>query len=183
MNEKKSCKCKEVSCKKIRKIESKDSKISELIIAEEMPRPIYSYGTKIRVKKLYPEALIPSRKHPTDAGMDVYALRTTTIQPHSFEIIETGITCDFSNNSVIFVWPKSRAEFLIGAGVIDFTYQGQILVKIFNTSDKELRISRHQGIAQLVIVPVLRPSIVEVDEIHEVKTERGETGGIVSNSK
>ena len=136
----------------------------------------------IQVKRIDENAKIPTRKFPTDAGMDVYALNDECIFPHSFKIVKTGVTCEFPEGTVIFVWPKSRAEFLIGAGVIDSNYQGEILIKVFNVSNESLHIKKGQGIAQLVITPVLTPFIEEVDEIHNDKTERGDTGGICGNS-
>jgi dUTP pyrophosphatase len=137
---------------------------------------------KIKCKKLDLEAKLPTRKHLTDAGMDVYALEHTVINPTSYEIIKTGITFEFIENTVSFIWPKSRASFLIGAGVLDENFQGEVLVKIFNPSLDLLIIQKHDPIAQIVITPVLYPEIEEVDIIHEVKTDRGETGGIVGNS-
>lgn len=137
----------------------------------------------LKVKKLDEEAKIPTRKYPTDAGMDVYALNDIIIKPHTIQVVKTGITVDFPDNTVALVWPKSRANFLIGAGVIDSSYMGEILVKVSNISDKELKIEKHQGLAQIVIVPVLCPLIEEVDEINKDETERGATGGIVGNAK
>ena len=137
----------------------------------------------LKVKKIVEEAKLPTRKYPTDAGMDFYSLNEVIIPPHTIQVVETGITVDFPDNTVALVWPKSRADFLVGAGVIDNLYQGEILVKISNISDKELKIEKHQGLAQIIIVPVLCPLIEEVNEIHEEETERGATGGIVGNPK
>ena len=142
-----------------------------------------NYYKPIKVKKLDKEAKIPTRKFLTDAGMDVYSLEDIIIPPHSLQVVRTGVTVDFPNSTVALIWPKSRANFLVGAGVIDNPYQGEILVKITNILDKELKIEKHQGIAQIVIVPVLCPPIEEVDKIHQEKSERGETGGIVGNAK
>ena len=136
----------------------------------------------MKCKRIDKEAKLPTRKHIGDAGIDVYALDYNRIPPHSFKIIKTGVTFEFPKNTVVFVWPKSRNEYLIGAGVIDFSYQGEILVKIFNITDKPLPIDKHEGIAQLVITPVLCPPIEEVDEIHSIESIRGDTGGIVGNS-
>ena len=137
----------------------------------------------MKCKKLNEEAKIPTRKHPTDAGIDVYALKDVVIPPHSFKVVPTGVTFDFPKDTVIFVWPKSKNEHLIGAGVIDHEYQGEILVKVFNISSDSMTVEKHEGIAQLVIVPVIRPEIEEVDEIHEIKSDRGDTGGIAGNAK
>ena len=137
----------------------------------------------ILCEKLDPEAKIPTRKFPTDAGMDVYALEETIVPPHAIKVVRTGVTCNFPEKTVIFGWPKSRSDFLVGAGVIDHGYQGEILVKVTNILDKPLTIKKHQGIAQLVIVPFICPIIEEAENIHIKKTERGVTGGIVGNSK
>jgi dUTP pyrophosphatase len=136
----------------------------------------------VKFKKLDPEAKAPTRKHPTDAGMDVYSLEETVIPPHSHRVMKTGVTFDFPENTVVFAWPKSRNEHVVGAGVIDCSYQGEILIKVINPYNYALQISKHTGIAQLVITPVLYPVVEEANEIHEIKSERGDTGGIVGNS-
>ena len=141
----------------------------------------YSYHN-LKVKRIEKEAKTPTRKHPTDAGMDVYALEEVVIPAHTIQIVKTGVTVDFPDGTVALVWPKSRSDFLVGAGVIDCGYQGEILVKVSNISSQELKIERHQGLAQIVIVPVVCPSIEEVDEIHQKESDRGATGGIAGNA-
>ena len=137
----------------------------------------------LKVKRIEEEAKAPTRKHITDAGMDVYALEEVIISPHTIQVVRTGVTADYPDNTVALVWPKSRADFLIGAGVIDCGYQGEILVKVTNISDKDLTIEKHQGLAQIVIVPVVCPPVVEVDKIHQEESDRGATGGIAGNAK
>ena len=137
----------------------------------------------IKAKNLDKEAKIPTRKFPTDAGMDVYALEEIIIPPHTMQVVRTGVTLDFPDGTVALVWPKSRNEYLVGAGVIDCGYQGEILVKVTNISAEELKIEKHQGIAQIVITPVVCPMIEEVDEIHQEESDRGATGGIAGNAK
>lgn len=131
-------------------------------------------------KRLVEDAKLPTRKFKDDAGIDVYALENNIIPPNKFKVIRTGVTFEIPYGNVMFVWPKSKANFLIGAGVIDSSYQGEILVKIFNGDDSDLIINKHDPIAQLVLVPVFTPEIEEVSEIHVNKTERGATGGIVN---
>jgi len=144
---------------------------------------IISDSMTIKAKKIHKDAVIPKRKFPTDAGIDVYSLGNYMIEPHSHQIVKTGVTVEIPTNTVILVWPKSRAEFLIGAGVIDSSYQGEILIKVFNTSNEKLKIEKGQGVAQLVVVPVVCFPVEEVDDIHIKKSERGETGGIAGNAK
>jgi dUTP pyrophosphatase len=136
----------------------------------------------LKVKKLEEEAKIPTRKHITDAGMDVYALEEVIIPSHQIEVVRTGVIADFPDSTVALVWPKSRSDFLVGAGVIDCGYQGEILVKVTNISSNPLKIEKHQGLAQIVIVPVICPPVEEVDNIHQEESDRGATGGIAGNA-
>jgi dUTP pyrophosphatase len=122
----------------------------------------------------------PKRKHPTDAGFDVCALHDTIVYPHNYQIVRTGVKCAWEKGTVAFVWPKSKSNFLIGAGVIDADYQGEILVKIFNIMDQAIYIAKGEPIAQIVIVPVHTPVLEKVDCAHPVATCRGASGGIVS---
>jgi dUTP pyrophosphatase len=139
----------------------------------------------IRVAKLNDEAILPTRKNPTDAGMDLYAFvddyhRFVDVLPHEMNILYTGITVEIPKGHVGLIYPKSRNIYLIGAGVVDEGYQGEILVKIVNTNTHTVRFSHGDAIAQMVIVPVFTPEIVEtpLDEIHKVETFRGKSGGI-----
>lgn len=138
----------------------------------------------MKIAKLNENALIPTRKNLDDAGLDLYACELLTIASHSCMIVHTGVTIELPSNHVAQVWPKSRSNYLIGAGIIDAGYQGEILVKIVNYSSSNIVIHEGEPIAQLVIVPVITPTITEVnkDEIHIYKSTRGKTGGIASQA-
>lgn len=122
----------------------------------------------------------PTRKHPTDAGVDVYALTDNTLWPFSYGNIHTGVTFDIPAGTMLEVRPKGRNNHLIGAGVIDAGYQGEIVVKVVNYTWKPMRIKRGDAIAQLVQVPVICDPVEEVDaaHIHAEKSARGGSGGI-----
>ena len=81
--------------------------------------------------------------------------------------------------------PKSRNNHLLGAGVIDAGYQGEIQIKISNIKDEPLEIGYGQAVGQMLIIPIETPEIEEIDiaEIHSKVSERGATGGILGNSK
>lgn len=61
-----------------------------------------------------------------------------------------------------------------GVGVIDETYTGEVIVALHNYSTERQFIEQSERIAQLVIIPYVRPTFIEVDELS--KTERGECG-------
>lgn len=140
---------------------------------------------KIKIARLDPNAKLPTRKHPTDAGLDIYSNQSLTILPHSFAIVSTGVTIEIDQGFVGLLKPKGRNDHLLGAGVVDAGYQGEILVKVSNITSKRLEIKPGDAIGQLVILPILTPAIIEVepDQIHKHNSSRGETGGIVDQFK
>jgi dUTP pyrophosphatase len=135
----------------------------------------------IKIAKIDPNAFLPSRKHPADAGLDIYANCHIIIEPHSTSIVSTGITLEITSGFVGLLKPKGRNNHLLGAGVVDAGYQGEILVKVANISDHPLKIKPGDAIGQLLILPILTPEVLEVDpaQIHNENTSRGNTGGIV----
>ncbi len=129
-------------------------------------------------------AKLPSRKHPTDAGVDVYSNEpgSVSISPHACAIIRTGLTFEIPEGLKLQAWPKSKNNHLLGAGILDPFYQGEVLIKIVNYSDTSLQIDAGDAIAQLVLVPVLCLPLQELskDRIHQQASDRAGTGGIVS---
>lgn len=131
--------------------------------------------------KLNADAKTPTRKHPKDAGVDVYALYEANVAPWSCKVIHTGLTFEVPEGYMFQVWPKSKSDHLIGAGIIDEGYQGELLIKVVNFGPETLHFEQGAAIAQLVLVPVITPALEEVrpDAIHLTKSVRGTTGGIV----
>jgi dUTP pyrophosphatase len=139
----------------------------------------------IKIAKLDPEATLPTRKHPADAGLDLYANRTFIIESHSFAIVSTGITIEIEDGFVGLLKPKGRSNHLLGAGVVDAGYQGEILVKVANINDTPLLINPGDAIGQLLILPIFTPEVIETnaEEIHLADSSRGVSGGIVDQHK
>jgi dUTP pyrophosphatase len=135
----------------------------------------------IRIARLRPQAVLPTRKHPYDAGLDLYAAEAATLAPHAGGIVPTGITIEIPAGFVGLVKPKGRNDHLLGAGVVDAGYQGEILVKVVNPYPRPLEIHAGDAIGQILIVPIETPQVVEVSsqEIHVQSSARGASGGIV----
>lgn len=135
----------------------------------------------IRIARLRSNAILPSRKHPHDAGLDLYAAEACTLPPHVSAIIPTGISVEIPPGYVGLVKPKGRNDHLLGAGVIDAGYQGELLVKVVNPYGRPLEIRHGDAIGQLLILPIETPAVEEVSpvDIHHHPTARGDSGGIV----
>jgi len=140
---------------------------------------------ELKIAKLVPNATVPTRKHPEDAGIDLYASQDLIIPPLSQRIVSTGITIELPAGTVGLLKPKGRSNHLLGAGVVDAGYQGEILIKVFNPISEELKIRVGDAIGQLLVIPILTPVVSEVDlsEIHQDNSQRGDTGGIVTQFK
>ena len=150
----------------------------------------------LRVAKLHTDSKLPTRKNSTDAGLDLYAyvidfdhsvdegdivFDSVRVEPRGVSVISTGITVEIPSGYFGWITNKSKNDYLVGAGIVDEGYQGELLVKIFNPTTKAIRIDNGQAIAQLLIIPcsILDIEEVPLDEIHKYKTARGITGGIL----
>lgn len=132
---------------------------------------------EIRVERISQEAKLPSRAHPSDAGLDLYALEHSSIPAYSQEIIGTGIKIAIPAGFVGLIWDKSGLASLgytTMGGVIDSSYRGEIKVIFKNLSEDIYHIRAGQKIAQLLIqaveVPVVKEALIEAE------TERGQAG-------
>lgn len=119
---------------------------------------------QLLVAKLSPTAKLPTRGHYNDAGLDVYADETVTLQPSEHRIIKTGIKIAVPDGYVALVWDKgglAKDGLHTLAGVIDSGYRGEVGINMINLTSKPYTIEQGQKFAQLLIQPV---SLCEVQE-------------------
>jgi dUTP pyrophosphatase len=135
----------------------------------------------LRFARLEPAARLPARKHPSDAGVDVYALETVTVAPFSTARVRTGLSFEVRPDFMLLAKPKSGSDFLLAAGVIDPGYQGEILIKVVNYTPHPLTIAQGDALAQLVQVAIRTDPLEEAapEDLHPARSERGGDGGIV----
>ena len=127
--------------------------------------------------QLDPGAYMPERAHSTDAGLDLRSPIGTLIPGFGCATIDTGVHVQLPPGSVGMLKSKSGLNVkhgLTGEGVIDEGYTGSITVKLYNHTPQEHYINKGDKISQLVILPVLRPTPVQVDKIEG--GERGDNG-------
>jgi dUTP pyrophosphatase len=137
--------------------------------------------TPLKVRRLDARALLPTRAYPGDAGLDLYALEERTLGPGERGSIGTGICVEIPEDQAGLVLPRSglaarHGIALVNApGLIDCGYRGEIRVLLLNTDRREpFSISAGDRIAQLVLVRVETPDVIEVDEL--ALSERGGGG-------
>ncbi len=135
----------------------------------------------MRFQRLNPKAIAPTRAHPGDAGLDLCALNAVEIAPGQRAKVATGIAIELPAGHAGLIVPRSGLAAKHGLsivnapGLIDEGYRGELQVLLLNT-DQEAPISIAAGerIAQLVVVAVSTPQLVEVDQLDE--SVRGEQG-------
>lgn len=133
---------------------------------------------KLEVKKLDPEAKLPTRAHSDDAGLDLYSIEECVLAPRERRVIKTGIAVAIPSGYVGLIWDKSglaaKAGLKTMGGVIDAAYRGEIQVIIANLSDAPYIIQKGSKIAQLLIQKVEIPEVCGVSKLDD--TLRGDGG-------
>jgi dUTP pyrophosphatase len=132
---------------------------------------------ELKIKRLNPEAKLPSYGHAGDAGLDLYSAVDHVLAPASVFAVPTGIKMAIPRGYVGLVWDKSGIS-LKGvhrlAGVVDAGYRGEIQVVMVNLGREPFEIKPGMKIAQMLIQPVVSVSVIETDELDD--TSRGEGG-------
>ena len=137
------------------------------------------------VLRLSPGARLPTRAHDLDAGYDLYALDAATLPPGARAAVRTGVAIELPAGHAGLVLPRSGTAARSGIalvnapGLIDEGYRGELQVLLLNT-DRSAAFTVEAGdrIAQLVLVAVATPPVVELDALSE--TARG-AGGLGSS--
>lgn len=126
----------------------------------------------VSVRRLDERAVLPTRAHPGDAGVDLHALDQATLEPGERAAIPTGIAVEIPAGHAGLVLPRSGLALrhgiaLVNApGLIDAGYRGELRVLLLNTDPLvPFRIAAGDRIAQLVVIRAETVSLVEVPEL------------------
>ena len=143
---------------------------------------------KVLVKKLDPSVKLPKYETNGASGMDLIAFikKSITVKPKESSLIPTGLSVAFSEDYEIQIRPRSglaaknNISVLNTPGTIDSDYRGEIKIIIYNHGDKDFIINNGDRVAQMVLSPVIKMELEEVNILP--KTIRGE-GGFGSTGK
>jgi len=131
---------------------------------------------KLNIKKLHPDAKLPTRAHADDAGLDMYSLEAITIAPGEKVALNTGIAMAIPTGYVGLMWDKGSVGVRGGVktlgGVVDAAYRGDVIVGLVNLSKEPYIVEKGAKISQLLIQKVELPEVCEVSELDD--TIRGE---------
>ncbi len=144
--------------------------------------------TEILIKRLSQTISIPKYETVDSSGMDLAAniKEPIKIESGKTSIIPTGISLSIPKNFEIQIRPRSglAAKYQITVlntpGTIDADYRGEIKVILINLSDKSFVVENGARIAQMVLCPIVKAQLKEVENLDD--TKRG-SGGFGSTGK
>ncbi len=136
----------------------------------------------LKIKCINDKARLPEYAHPGDAGLDLYSVDNVEINPGNVALIKTGIIIELPEKTEAQIRPRSglalkhKITVLNTPGTIDEGYRGEIGVIIINHGKEIFKVEEGMKIAQMVIKPVFRVNIEEVDTISDTKRGQGGFG-------
>jgi dUTP pyrophosphatase len=136
---------------------------------------------QLRFARLRDEAILPTRAHDGDAGLDLYAAQPAHLGPGERWSVPTGVAVQIPEGHAGLVLPRSGLarehgiSLVNSPGLIDAGYRGELTVLLLNTDPAEVyRVSSGDRIAQLVVVSVATAEPVEAESLAE--SARGDGG-------
>ena len=139
---------------------------------------------KVLIKKLDPEVEIPNYKTSGASGMDLMAFIKQPIKlaPKNSCLVPTGLSVAFSKEYEIQIRPRSglaaknNISVLNTPGTIDSDYRGEIKIILFNHGSSEFVINNKDRIAQMILMPVNKMDLEEVENLPDTIRGRGGFG-------
>jgi len=137
--------------------------------------------SELRIQRLDPRAVMPSRAHAGDAGLDLCCLEAVELAAGERTRVCTGIAIELPAGHAGLVVPRSGLAAKHGIsivnapGLIDEGYRGELQVLLLNTdSSAAVSLDAGERIAQLVVISVAELALREVDALGE--SSRGDKG-------
>jgi dUTP pyrophosphatase len=135
---------------------------------------------KLKIIKLREQAVIPRYEHNNDSGLDLISIEDVEIESGESRLVKIGISIELPPNTEAQIRPRSglalkhKITVLNTPGTIDEGYRGEIGVILINHGKTSFKVRQGMRIAQMVIAPVIRVKIEEVDYLSG--TTRGPRG-------
>ena len=133
--------------------------------------------TEILIKRLSKDVKLPKYETDGSSGMDLsaYIKKEIKIKPGRTSIIPTGISLSIPKDFEIQIRPRSglsaknKISVLNTPGTIDADYRGEIKVILINLSNETFIVEKGTRIAQMVLCPIAKAELVEVENLDDTK--------------
>ena len=133
----------------------------------------------IQVQYRHPDAKIPYKSRPSDAGYDLHAMESVSIEPGDIVNIDTGMAVVAPEGFYFTIEGRSsmfRHGIVPFRGIIDGGYTGNMIVSLMNVGKNKYYILKGDRIAQIVPHAIIPLNLIEVKEISEEYDIRGNKG-------
>ena len=145
--------------------------------------------TEILIKRLSKNIPLPKYETSGSSGMDLAANleKSAKIEPGKVLVIPTGISLSIPQNFEIQIRPRSglaaknQISVLNTPGTIDTDYRGEIKVILINLGNRTFVVEKGARIAQMVLCPVVKAELREVDSLETTKRGSGGFGSTGTN--
>lgn len=139
----------------------------------------------VKIRKVHPDAVLPKRAHPTDAGMDVTAISMEMTE--DYIEYDTGLQFELPRGYVMLIFPRSsnsKKDLLLcnSVGILDSNYRGNLKLRFKLTTENYTEKIYNPGdkVGQIMIIPYPEVNLIETDVLNE--SDRGD-GGFGSTGK
>jgi dUTP pyrophosphatase len=127
---------------------------------------------RVRVTRLDPALPLPAYARDSDAGLDLHAAETVTIEAGGRALVGTGIAVAIPDGHAGFVLPRSGLALRHGLtvlnapGLVDAGYRGELKVLLVNHDARSpVTLNRGDRIAQLVVQRIERVELTPVGDL------------------
>jgi dUTP pyrophosphatase len=132
---------------------------------------------EIGIKKLHPDAKLPTRQTAGSVGADLYSYENRLLGVGEVLAIRTGIAIELPPGYEAQIRPRSgmaaKSKVIGIFGTIDADFKDELMVILRNVSINFYEVKKFDRIAQLVIVPALYPSFHEIEELSTTERKGG----------
>ena len=140
--------------------------------------------TEILIKRLSREVPLPKYETDGSSGLDlaVFIEKNIEIKPGKSKIIPTGLAIAIPKNFEIQIRPRSglaaknQISVLNTPGTIDADYRGELKVILINLGDKSFFVEKGLRVAQMVLCPIVKAKLKEVESLEDTKRGSGGFG-------
>ena len=111
----------------------------------------------------------PSRFYDGDAGSDLAAVSDTVVGSGAGAQIPTGIGVAIPDGTFGLIIGRSstfcRIGLMVQPSVIDAGFRGDLFIAVYNPTPNDIRVVAGQRLAQIIIVPFVKPSFKYIDKL------------------
>ena len=144
------------------------------IVKKQIDSPVND-GSIIKIQKISAKAELPSYLYDTDVGFDLRANEEAKLLPGEQKEVKTGLIFEIPKNHVGLIRDRIGIVSKMGihtcAGTFDSGFRGEVSIMLVNLSEETKYVEEGMRIAQMIILPIVKPKIIHVKKLDD--TDRG----------